>query len=192
MEKINCEGDVIYSRKVPYCGRNGCFNMTGAYISETSKDNVRIEPITTRDTIGRCWVEIPKEDIPAVIEKLKKYVNSGNNITAAEPLTALKNMRDMLASAHDLHIFDRDDEHPDDCGYCQAIRDAETVIAREESKRKRKIIVDVSGGNVQAVYSSDPDIEVRMCDWDNAACDDEYKAECEKLAEESKNLTSIY
>lgn len=55
-----------------------------------------------------------------------------------------------------------------------------------------RIIIVVDGGNVQAVYSNTPDIQVEMCDWDNAACDEECKVMCEQLAAQTGDMFPIY
>lgn len=66
-------------------GRNGLLNTTGVSIyksygrldsNNNVYDNVRIYPITSRDTEGNCWIEVPVDEIENFIEQLKKYVPS--------------------------------------------------------------------------------------------------------------------
>ena len=46
-----------------------------------------------------------------------------------------------------------------------------------------KVIIEVSGGVVQAVYTRNKNIEIELVDWDNAAADPEYEQECESVME---------
>lgn len=36
----------------------------------------------------------------------------------------------VIREAHDTHIYDIDDPHPDDCIYCEAIREGEQALAK--------------------------------------------------------------
>lgn len=40
----------------------------------------------------------------------------------------LRKMVLLMEEAHDQHIYAPDDEHPDDCRYCEAIRLAENIL----------------------------------------------------------------
>lgn len=56
-----------------FLGRNGVFKCTGFTLSSFASENksLSIWPITSRGTEGRCWIEIPAEDIPQLIEELQ-------------------------------------------------------------------------------------------------------------------------
>lgn len=45
-----------------FLGRNGTYNCTGFSFTEIT-DAVWVSPITSKDLIGRCRIEIPKEDL---------------------------------------------------------------------------------------------------------------------------------
>jgi len=65
-----------FTKTTTFTGRNGCFKATGLELSVYLKPNndsvIVLEPITSRDIIGRCQIEIPREDIPALIAELQK------------------------------------------------------------------------------------------------------------------------
>ena len=46
-----------------------------------------------------------------------------------------------------------------------------------------KVIIEVNGGVVQAVYTRNKNIEVELVDWDNAAVDPEYEEDCKFIME---------
>lgn len=57
-----------------------------------------------------------------------------------------------------------------------------------------KVIVEVSGGVVQAVYARNKNIEIELVDWDNAAADPEYAEQCRQIMKnvsKSKTYTDI-
>jgi len=55
-----------------------------------------------------------------------------------------------------------------------------------------KIIIHVEGGCVQAVYSDDKDVEIKLMDWDDGECDSEAKASCELLREECEEMEQVF
>lgn len=55
-----------------------------------------------------------------------------------------------------------------------------------------KIIIIVLGGVVQAVYSNDKTLDVKVCDWDAAECDKEVEKECKRLLKETKRMMAVY
>ena len=62
--------DVLFSRLTKFTGRNGYMKCSG--ISLTRQDNsILLAPRTSRGFIGRCDVEIPLEDLPALIAGLQ-------------------------------------------------------------------------------------------------------------------------
>ena len=58
------------SRRTQFLGRNGSGHQTGVSVYGTTGATVIIEPITSKGTVGRCFIEIPKEDIPNFIDAL--------------------------------------------------------------------------------------------------------------------------
>ena len=60
-----------FTRMMSFFGRNGQFNSTGLKIWTGSNKNVYIEPITSKGAVGRCFLETPAEDIPALIKLLQ-------------------------------------------------------------------------------------------------------------------------
>lgn len=58
-------------------GRNGLGRCAGVSVSlSRSLELAVVEPITSRGMVGNCRLEIPMEDIPAVIEALKKVIDA--------------------------------------------------------------------------------------------------------------------
>ena len=58
-----------------------------------------------------------------------------------------------------------------------------------------KIIIDVRGGLVQAVFARRKDLEVEVIDWDAAEDDEEYAKKAEKRwkqIENAKTYKQIY
>ncbi len=55
-----------------------------------------------------------------------------------------------------------------------------------------KIIIIVLGGVVQAVYSNDKTLDVKVCDWDEGARDKEVEKECKRLLKETKKMIAVY
>jgi len=64
-----------FTRPTTFLGRNGVFTATGmevsVYLSPSNQNLVILEPVTSKDIIGRCNIEIPREDIPALIAELQ-------------------------------------------------------------------------------------------------------------------------
>lgn len=57
----------------------------------------------------------------------------------------------------------------------------------------QKVVVYVSGGNIQAIYSNNPNITVKVIDEDNMIAEGKTRNECNKeVTKEVKNLTMIY
>ena len=53
----------------------------------------------------------------------------------------------------------------------------------------KTIIIEIRGGVLCGVFSSDPHTNVKLIDWDNAQEDEVYKKECEELEKQTKNMT---
>lgn len=66
-----------------------------------------------------------------------------------DPLRApLEAVTDLLESAHDTHIFSPDDEHPADCEYCRAIKDARAALATMEPDPQQIANEDALAGRI--------------------------------------------
>ena len=64
-----------------------------------------------------------------------------------------------LEEIHDQHIYDDDDEHPDDCEYCALVKRLDALRVKLLDKpagRLPALAIVVEGGNVMAVISDDP------------------------------------
>ncbi len=68
--------DIVYDK--PYdmtaLGRNGVVKMSGLFITDHGQ-YVTLHPITTRNTVANCNINVPKNKIPELIKKLQE-VNS--------------------------------------------------------------------------------------------------------------------
>lgn len=64
---------IKFSQTVSFTGRNGCFKSIGLDLFQ-AKQILSLAPITTKNEIGNCSIEIPISDIPALIEELQKLV----------------------------------------------------------------------------------------------------------------------
>lgn len=65
---------IKFDRTVQFQGRNGHFKQTGINLSDRENDVVMIEPITSKDYIGHCCIEIPASDIPELILALHAFM----------------------------------------------------------------------------------------------------------------------
>jgi hypothetical protein len=67
-----------FSKWTTFLGRNGMFRATGLRLSNCvtaeSSSVVVIEPITSLERPGRCNIEVPVEDVPALIKELQTLV----------------------------------------------------------------------------------------------------------------------
>lgn len=61
-----------FTKTTSFLGRNGCFKATGLELSTAGSKSVILEPVTSKDEIGRCFIEIPREDILDLIAELEK------------------------------------------------------------------------------------------------------------------------
>lgn len=71
---------IKYSITRNFLGRNGVYSCKGIEITDMNrpKDNskypyIMLEPITSKNKIGRCFIEIPRENIQEVINILEKF-----------------------------------------------------------------------------------------------------------------------
>jgi len=65
---------IMFSQQTGFKGRNGYFNSIGLQLTKhNGEDILNIYPITSKNNIGRCLIEIPIEEIDNLIEILKKF-----------------------------------------------------------------------------------------------------------------------
>lgn len=55
-----------------------------------------------------------------------------------------------------------------------------------DNPRKAIVYVEIRGGCMVAAYSNHTDAEIRLIDWDNAECNEEDRAACERLSKEQQ------
>lgn len=66
--------ELKFKRHVKFEGRNGYFNSIGLQLTKHNGDDIlNVYPITSKNNIGRCLIEIPIEEIDNLIEILKKF-----------------------------------------------------------------------------------------------------------------------
>ena len=66
--------ELKFKRHVKFEGRNGYFSSIGLKIKKFDKNNIlNIYPITSKNNVARCLIEIPVEEINNLIEILKKF-----------------------------------------------------------------------------------------------------------------------
>ena len=64
---------LMFKRHVKFQGRNGYFNSIGLKLTKHDNDDIlNIYPITSKNNVARCLIEIPVEEIDDLIEILKK------------------------------------------------------------------------------------------------------------------------
>lgn len=65
--------ELKFKRHVHFQGRNGWFQSIGLAIFQVqNEDVINIQPITTKEKVGNCMIEIPIEEIDNLIEILNK------------------------------------------------------------------------------------------------------------------------
>lgn len=66
-----------FTKQTTFLGRNGVFKATGLEITRCldadDRSVIVLEPVTSKGVTGRCNIEIPPEDIPALIVELQKF-----------------------------------------------------------------------------------------------------------------------
>jgi hypothetical protein len=55
-----------------------------------------------------------------------------------------------------------------------------------------KIIIFVKGGMVTGVCATEPRLDIEICDWDNAECDEKAKETCEALYKAGRDMHAVY
>lgn len=64
---------IMFKDLVKFEGRNGYFNSIGLQLTKHNNDDIlNIYPITSKNNVARCLIEIPVEEIDDLIEILKK------------------------------------------------------------------------------------------------------------------------
>ena len=69
--------EIKFKENVQFEGRNGYFKSSGLYINDniSAKDDfINIYPITSKNKIARCLIEVPKDSIQDLITELKKFI----------------------------------------------------------------------------------------------------------------------
>ena len=68
--------NVLFSRQTNFLGRNGYMKCSGLDLCKGGLRDalVRLSPLTSQGYIGRCELEIPLEDLPALIARLQKLL----------------------------------------------------------------------------------------------------------------------
>jgi hypothetical protein len=61
--------DIKYNRLLTFTGRNGTFKQSGL-ATTVNGDTITLEPITSRDFLANCQIQIPYGNIDQVIEAL--------------------------------------------------------------------------------------------------------------------------
>ena len=55
-----------------------------------------------------------------------------------------------------------------------------------------RLVIEVKGGNVQNVFSTSPDVEIDVMDWDNAESDENTRERCEELETETSTMNRVF
>jgi hypothetical protein len=58
-------------RTTHFLGRNGQMKCGGLTLTTTAANSVMIEPFTSKGSVGRALLEVPNEDVPALIKALQ-------------------------------------------------------------------------------------------------------------------------
>jgi hypothetical protein len=65
---------IHYTQTVNFLGRNGRFKAIGLVVSSDTNDDVHLMPVTSKDTIGRSEITVPRGSIPELIDTLKLFL----------------------------------------------------------------------------------------------------------------------
>lgn len=67
--------NIKFSREMNFTGRNGYFKASGIDLLPLDYDKkIIITPLTSKGRLASCDITIPKEDIPELINQLKKLI----------------------------------------------------------------------------------------------------------------------
>lgn len=64
---------IPFSKTAQFLGRNGKFSASGLGIYPET-DRIVLLPITSKARMGRCEIEIPKEDLQTIIIALQRLL----------------------------------------------------------------------------------------------------------------------
>lgn len=65
--------EIKFTRQTNFTGRNGYMKCGGIEVMGFDhKSMVQVAPITSKGAVGRCDIEIPLEDVPALIAALQE------------------------------------------------------------------------------------------------------------------------
>ncbi len=78
-----------------FLGRNGMFKSIGLFICRlTTKDEIRINPVTSKNKMGMCSIYVPISNIPELIDTLKSFME-GSSENKKE--IKIKRIKDILS-----------------------------------------------------------------------------------------------
>ena len=66
--------EIKFKTESYFLGRNGMCKCNGLNISQTFSVGIIIEPITSKNQIGRSAISIPKDSIQELIDTLKTFL----------------------------------------------------------------------------------------------------------------------
>lgn len=70
-EQIIIDGKVEFSRETSSLGRNGYMRTSGIYLSVWKTQPIlELYPLTSKGAPGRCYIQIPLQDIDQLINSL--------------------------------------------------------------------------------------------------------------------------
>ena len=64
---------IDFKNNSTFLGRNGVFKSQGLSVINYG-EIVKLNPITSKNEFGRCFINIPKSEIPALIAKLQSLI----------------------------------------------------------------------------------------------------------------------
>ena len=64
--------EITFIKNVGFTGRNGHFTSKGLTILDC-EDHITFRPITTKNNLGNCSIDVPKENIDELIKMLEQY-----------------------------------------------------------------------------------------------------------------------
>jgi hypothetical protein len=65
---------VAFQKETYAVGRNGNSRQIGLQVEEYPKNMLEINPVNSKGELTNCAIHIPKEDLPSVINALKKFL----------------------------------------------------------------------------------------------------------------------
>lgn len=66
---------IKFNKSTTFFGRNGCWGASGVNITTWDDyDQIEIIPITSKNKLGSCRINIPKEHLQEFINKLQTFL----------------------------------------------------------------------------------------------------------------------